>query len=89
MTKITQQVMPTDQWMAQKLEHCMFDSLYMAMSDVKNGNHQRARYWVTEFNRCSNELDELIAKKDEIENMAKRYQELGYGVVIINGEQKG
>lgn len=79
-------VHPNDLKQATNLYECCFSCLNRIRMEMYRNNLDEAERWVIEFQRCKEELDQLIERKklkDRMENLVKDMQEQGYNVEKI------
>ncbi|UYL94175.1 hypothetical protein PK52_gp34 [Geobacillus phage vB_GthS_PK5.2] len=70
---------------ASLLEHCKF-YLSRAYLELEHGDLQSAGRWVEEYQRCRRELDELLRRKREHDQLAEliaTLQERGINITAI------
>lgn len=82
-------VLEQDRQLAEKLRECGCIYLDRARVEWINNRLDEAERWATEFLRCKSDLDELIKRKDEHDQLvqiAQMMEELG--IDVINTAQK-
>lgn len=62
-------VLNEDFKLAKALYECCYSCLNRAQLELKRGNLEEANRWVTEFQRCKRDLDKLIDRKKQFDNM--------------------
>jgi hypothetical protein len=79
-------VLPKDENLALKLKNCCQLSLHRALSAAMMDRIDEAERWVKEFERCKRDLDELIKRKkehDQLVQLVETMKEHGVDIAII------
>ncbi|ADU95322.1 hypothetical protein [Geobacillus sp. Y412MC52] len=82
-------VLPKDEDLALKLKNCCQLSLHRALSAAMMDRIDEAERWVKEFERCKRDLDELIKRKkehDQLVQLVETMKERGVDIAIIIGK---
>lgn len=64
-------VLPEDIKLAKALYECCYSCLNRAQLELNQENLDEADRWVQEFQRCKRDLDKLIDRKKQFDNMKK------------------
>jgi hypothetical protein len=81
-------VLPGDMKIAAQLYECCYSCLERARMELRRDNIEEADRWVKEFQRCKRDLDELIKRKeehDQLVGMVHELQSRGINLAIIVG----
>jgi flagellin-specific chaperone FliS len=64
-------VLSGDMKLAEQLYECCYSCLERARMELRRDNIEEADRWVKEFQRCKRDLDELIRKKEEHDQLVQ------------------
>jgi glycine/D-amino acid oxidase-like deaminating enzyme len=79
-------VLPQDEKLAEKLWECGCIYLDRARVAWVSARFDDAERWMTEFQRCKRDLDELVQKKEEHDQLAQLVEtmkERGMDIMIV------
>ncbi|SFA56260.1 hypothetical protein SAMN05192569_10714 [Parageobacillus thermantarcticus] len=79
-------VLPDDMKLAAELYECCYSCLERARMELRRDNIDEAERWITEFQRCKRDLDELIRKKEEHDRLmevVEMMKERGVDIAVI------
>jgi hypothetical protein len=79
-------VLPGDMKIAAQLYECCYSCLERARMELRRDNIEEADRWVKEFQRCKRDLDELIRKKkehDQLVQFVETMKERGIDIAIL------
>jgi len=82
----TLNVLPGDMKLAAELYECCYSCLERARMELRRDNIDEAERWITEFQRCKRDLDELIRKKEEHDRLmevVEMMKERGVDIAVI------
>ncbi|WP_078430453.1 hypothetical protein [Alkalihalobacterium alkalinitrilicum] len=89
---IKEHVLKKDVEMANELDLCARYSLLRASRAIKKSDYQEANHWINEYIKCSQELEELMDRKLNVEReqrqldqLVKTLQAKGVNIQIIRG----
>jgi hypothetical protein len=85
-------VLPGDMKLALKLRYCCRNYLNRARAELHRNDLDEAERWATEFLRCKRDLDELIRKKEEHDQLvqlvqAMREREIDVAIILRKGNE--
>jgi hypothetical protein len=85
-------VLPGDMKLAAQLYECCYSCLERARMELKRDNLEEADRWVKEYQRCKRDLDELIRKKEEHDQLvqlvqAMREREIDVAIILRKGDE--
>jgi hypothetical protein len=83
-------VLPQDKELAEKLWECGCIYLDRARVAWVSARFDDAERWMTEFQRCKRDLDELVRKKEEHDQLAQLVEtmkERGIDIMIVMSEK--
>lgn len=78
-------VLPGDMKLAAQLYECCYSCLERARMELKRDNLEEADRWVKEYQRCKSDLDELIKRKkdhDQLVEIAQMMRDLGLDIML-------
>jgi hypothetical protein len=79
-------VLPGDMKIAAQLYECCYSCLERARMELRRDNIEEADRWVKEYQRCKQDLDELIRKKKEHDRLMEfvgEMQKKGINLALI------
>jgi hypothetical protein len=79
-------VLPGDMKLAAQLYECCYSCLERARMELKRDNLEEADRWVKEYQRCKRDLDELIRKKEEHDQLVQfveTMKERGIDIMLV------
>lgn len=79
-------VLPSDMKLAYELYECCYSCLERARMELRRDDIDEAERWITEFQRCKRDLDELVRKKEEHDRLVEiveTMREKGIDIAII------
>ncbi|WP_260440619.1 hypothetical protein [Parageobacillus thermoglucosidasius] len=82
----TLNVLPGDMKLAAELYECCYSCLERARLELRRDNLDEAERWITEFQRCKRDLDELIKRKEEHDKLlevVELMKEKGINIAVI------
>ncbi|QPA31600.1 hypothetical protein [Thermaerobacillus caldiproteolyticus] len=85
-------VLPKDEQMALELKRCCRTSLHRALSAAIMERIDEAERWAKEFLRCKHDLDELIRRKeehDQLVQIVKTLEERGIDIMLVVRKDNG
>jgi hypothetical protein len=85
-------VLPQDEKLAEKLWECGCIYLDRARVAWVSARFDDAERWMTEFQRCKRDLDELVRKKeehDQLVQLVETMKERGIDIMLVMRKENG